>query len=137
MFLMFQTIYLRKWTDNFPTAEILEIAMQQWCKGLNGLSEQSMEKAIDYCRVNLAWPPSIAEFISYCEKEEGVPTWEDAIKAAIRRDFYHPLIEETFNEIGSWDMSRSAQDILNKRFKNIYQKKLEERRVSKNLLRLE
>lgn len=137
MFLMFQTIYLKKWTDNFPTAEILEMAMQQWSKGLAGLSAQSIEKVVDYCRINLQWPPSIAEFISLCEKEEGIPDWETAMNASIRGDFYHPLIAAAYNEVGSWSMSRDSKKEVDKKFKEAYRRKLEEYRLSKNLLRLE
>ena len=120
LILMFQTIFLRKWTENFPTPEILEIASAQWQKGLAGIENEAIQRALDYCRVNMEWPPSIAEFISHCERESGVPTLDGALALALRREFPHPIVKVAFDLVGSWAMSNDSEKILKAKFKNAY-----------------
>ena len=65
----FKVIYPKKWDDQFKcdtdekTAEIIKMSMTEWCEGLAGMSGDQVKKAITYCRTNLEWPPSIAEFV--------------------------------------------------------------------------
>jgi len=121
---MFQTIFLKKWTDNFTSTEIIAIAIEQWKKGLTGISDEAIAKAIDHCRMNLEWPPSIAEFIGICEKFCGVPSVDEAFQAAIRRDFDHPVIKLAFDKVGSWAMRNDNEDVLRKKFKDAYREAL-------------
>lgn len=134
---MFQTIYLKKWTDNFPSIEILDLAIEQWRKGLSGIDNKLIEKAVDYCRINLIWPPSIAELISFCEKEEGIPDCEEAFFLAIRREYTHSLVELVAIDVGSWAMSNDSEKVLRKKFKAAYDRRLKEYRTIKNSLRIE
>ncbi|MDE2024893.1 MAG: hypothetical protein KGJ07_00190 [Patescibacteria group bacterium] len=124
MFLMFQTIYLKKWTDNFATVEILEIAMEQWRKGLNGIENSVIEKAIDYCRLNLVWPPSIAEFIGICDQCDGMPIISEIIPKILNRDFSHAIIEIVYEKVGSWAFSRDSSKELEKKVKKAYKEAL-------------
>lgn len=40
----------------------MDLARREWAEGLEDLSEEAMGRATQYCRDNLDWPPSIAEF---------------------------------------------------------------------------
>ena len=117
---MFQTIYLRKWTDNFTSSEIGDIAIIQWRKGLEGIDNASIEHGVDYCRTNLEWPPSIAEFIGICEKQNGRPSWEDTMNLAIRGDFSHPLTKMVYDKIGSWSFRNDSDKDLRAKVKTAY-----------------
>lgn len=128
---MLQTIYLRKWTDNFTTSEIALLALEQWKKGLAGINDESIEKALDYCRINLEWPPSIAEFIRYCERADGVPSLEECFTKAVRKEMTHPIIVMVYDKIGSWAMSRDSEVELRKKFKIAYEEAIRIYRESK------
>lgn len=117
---MFQATYLKKWTDNFTSVEIGEIAILQWQKGLAGIDNQSIERGVDYCALNLEWPPSIAEFISICEKQNGMPSWEEVIQLAIRRDFAHPIVKAVYDKVGSWNFSNNTERDLRDKVKVAY-----------------
>lgn len=134
---MFQTIYLKKWTDNFSSQEVIDIAIEQWRKALAGVKSEHIEKAIEHCRDNLIWPPSIAEFLTFCEREEGIPNEDDAFKQAIRREYTHEIVRIIVFDIGSWSMQNDIEKVLRKKFKDAYQKRLEEYRKLIKLRRIE
>jgi hypothetical protein len=45
-----------------PTAHVEAAKKYEWATALYGLSKEQIKQAIDICKLNLAWPPSIAEF---------------------------------------------------------------------------
>jgi len=116
----FQTIWLTKWTSQIPDEKYYQVALHQWGTALHGIDGESIAKALEYCKMNLEWPPSIAEFLGICRKSSGVPDFEDAFKSAIRRDFKHPAVEQAYLKIGSWDFSHGTEKELRKRFKAEY-----------------
>jgi hypothetical protein len=86
--------------------------MDEWGQGIANLPDASIKAALDYCRTNLEWPPSIAEFIRIAERQSGMPTPRDILMLAIRRDFSNPLAERVFHGIGSWDLSHGTEKDL-------------------------
>jgi hypothetical protein len=117
LFSRFQAIWGRKWDLNLEKSS-LEIAMQEWQFGIEGLSDISVKSALDYCRMNLEWPPSIAEFIRLAERHTGMPTPRDALNLAIQRDS-SPLAIMIVQQIGSWDLSHESEKSLLPRVKEI------------------
>ena len=57
-------IYLNKWTSQFHTEQDVDIARGEWAEGLAGMSGDQIKKALDKCRKEFVWAPSIAEFRS-------------------------------------------------------------------------
>lgn len=57
-----EAIYLQKWADQFRTQEMLKASMEEWGKGLSDLQDAQIGRAIEVCRNEHKWPPSIAEF---------------------------------------------------------------------------
>ena len=119
MFTRFRIIWGEKWTKNFED-DSLQLAMAEWSQAINGIDEQIMEKAIIECKMNLEWPPSIAEFIGICEKQCGVPTWEEIIQLAIRRDFSHPIVKMVYEKVGSWNFANNTEKELREKVKSAY-----------------
>ncbi len=132
LFLMFQTSYLSKWTSNFTSNEMIEIAIEQWRKGLAGIPNQYIEQAMDYCRINLEWPPSIAEFLSHCEKALGLPDMEFVYHALIRRELNHPIVQAAYDAIGSWALKNDTEVALRAKVKTAYEKAMQDYRVKVN-----
>ena len=58
----FGAIYGAKWHDNVIACGGLDSVTAEWQHGLSGLSGEQIKRAIEHCRINHAWPPSIAEF---------------------------------------------------------------------------
>lgn len=57
-----QSIYLTKWTSQFQTEHDIRATKQEWAEGLSGMTGDQIKKALDKCRKEFAWAPSIAEF---------------------------------------------------------------------------
>ena len=57
-----QGIFLSKWTSQFHTVNDINIARVEWSEGLAGMSGEQIKKALEKCRAEFKWPPSIAEF---------------------------------------------------------------------------
>lgn len=57
-------IYGYRWRQQFPTEDEMAVAKTEWQIGLAGMSAEQMQRALDWCRANSAWPPSIATMLA-------------------------------------------------------------------------
>ena len=57
-------IYLNKWTSQFHSESDVDIARGEWAEGLAGMTGDQIKLALDKCRKEFVWAPSIAEFRS-------------------------------------------------------------------------
>lgn len=109
------------------------MALKEWDDSLRNIPETIVMKALDECRINFEWPPSIAEFIGVCEKFESFPSVDDIIRLAIRRDFQtHPLVELVFNQIGSWSFSNDKEVDLRRKVEAAYKRSVTELRLKRS-----
>lgn len=97
-----------------------------------GIPEEFIEKALHFCKMNLEWPPSVAEFIRVCEKESGVPSLEEVYRSAMKRNFTHPVIEAVFNLVGSWSFKNDGEKALRDKVASAYQATLAAQRMRIN-----
>lgn len=117
LFCEFGSIWLQKWYSNFLNErETIECA-KNWQEALDGMPANAIKEAISYCRDNLEWPPSIAEFRRLCLKQY-LPSVDETIQKAIRRDFNNPIIHSIYLKIGSWDFSHDSEKVLKRKVKN-------------------
>lgn len=93
------------------------------------VKQSVLVKALDYCKLNLVWPPSIAEFLDICERMDGMPTFEEAFKLLVRREWSHPIIEQMYALIGDWELRMGAEMDLRKRVATVYKDLRERMRV--------
>lgn len=115
------------WGDRFTarhTPDILEIWYEDWLDGLQGIDPSTFRDALKYCKENLEWSPSIAEFIRICDRSLNIPTPIECMEAAIRRDLSHPLTKAIFDKITSWDMKNSSQKELLRRFEDLHHEEM-------------
>src|SRR6266404_8948025 len=106
------------WGDRFTsrhTPKLIEMWYEEWLDSLQGLDPSTFRDAIKYCKDNLEWSPCIAEFIRICDRSLNIPDPRQCMDAAIRGDFYHPIIKEIAQKINSWDLKHdSAEKLLGK-----------------------
>ena len=120
LFIKFSIIWGHKWTSAIAP-EYLEIAISEWNEGLNEIPMAAIKEALAYCRINLEWPPSIAEFRNYCKKALGFPSVDEVIQLAIRGDFSNPFVKKLYDSIGSWSFRNDTVKELTKKINDIYQ----------------
>jgi hypothetical protein len=116
LYVRFTIFYGHKFTQHH-TPEIIEMWYSDWARALAGIEIEHIKTAVEHCMLNLNWPPTISEFIDICDKAAGMPTPEEAMQLAIRRDFTKPIVKEIFDKIGSWDMQHDSEAVLTKKFK--------------------
>ena len=63
LFARLRGIYMDKWDRCFHSEEELAASKFEWSEGLAGMDGDAIKRAIEHCRLNIKWPPSIAEFV--------------------------------------------------------------------------
>ena len=115
------------WGDRFTskhTAELIEMWYEDWLDGLQGLDPNTFRDALKYCKENLEWSPSIAEFIRICDQALKIPNPRECMDAAIRGDFFHPIIKEITQQISSWDLRNGKEDDILRRFTELHKEEM-------------
>ncbi len=104
------------WGDRFTathTPELIEMWYEEWLDGLQGIDPSCLREALKYCKDNLEWSPSIAEFIRICDRSLNIPTPKECMELAIRRDFTQHIVKAIFDKVGSFEMGRlSASELI-------------------------
>lgn len=130
LFLRFSTIFGERFSGHYKDPAWFDMWCEDWLDGLAGIQAEHIKLALDHCKLNLQWSPSIAEFRSICEKYAGMPSMQEVLQAAIRGDFAHPLARICYDKVGSWDMKNMSAKDLNKRFGDVYRDELANLRMS-------
>lgn len=128
LFIRFTNFYGERFTRNHPTTQAIEMWWQDWAMGLAGIDGDCIKSALDHCRLNVEWPPTLAEFRRYCEKASGMPDRDEAFRLALRRDFIHPIVKIAYDKIGNWSFNHDTEVVLQKRFKEAYENALHDMR---------
>jgi hypothetical protein len=58
----FGCIWGAKWQSHVDACGGLASVAEEWQQGIEGMSGEQIKRALSQCRLNSAWPPSIAEF---------------------------------------------------------------------------
>jgi len=130
LYARFCSIYGEKFVKEYHDKPFIQIWWEEWEDGLKGINVEDIKTALDYCRLNLEWPPSIAEFRKICERSSGVPSVAESFEKAIRGEMNHPIIKLTYDKVGSWAMKNDKEDILKKKFDNAYVESLNQFRAN-------
>lgn len=123
-------IYGDKFFKPYHTDEFKKIWHEEWVSGLNGIDVMLIKGALEYCKANIDWPPSIGEFRRICEKSSGMPTMAETMAAAVRREFSHPIVAMAFDKVGSWAMKNDKEAELRVKFQAAYDEALNQFRVN-------
>lgn len=129
LYLRFCTIWGEKFVKPYHTEEFTKVWWDDWSEGMAGIKPENIKDGLTHCKMELEWPPSLAEFRKICERSSGMPSLEDAFSSAIRKDFTHPVIHLAWARVGSWAMSHDKEESLRPRFKAAYEQAVGEYRA--------
>ena len=93
LFARFMSIYGHKFKSAFETEDELRIAKREWALSLSGFGEKELVQAVNHCKENLSWMPSIADFLKILREyttDLGIPDLRSAYQEACRHA-HHPL----------------------------------------------
>ncbi len=95
-------IYGHKFKSCFETQDEIRIAKREWALSLEGYTESELVAAIDYCKENSAWMPTISEFLKVLRNltgDHGLPAAKHAYEEACMNaehastyDWTHPAV---------------------------------------------
>lgn len=119
LFVRFNNIWGRRWIEHLPDGISDEMVIREWSEGLAGIEGQEIKAALDHCRLNLEWPPSIAEFRKICLMSGGVLSPDEIMQRAVSRDFSHPLTKMVYDKVGSWAFQHDTEKALADKIKNV------------------
>ncbi|MFP8965914.1 replication protein P [Pokkaliibacter sp. CJK22405] len=87
IFVRFQAIYGHKFESMFASNQAVSLAKREWAMSIGGISEALLVKAIDHCKINMSWMPTIAEFlkvVGMLDKGVNYPDVQRAYEEACR-----------------------------------------------------
>jgi len=96
IFARFMAIYGHKFKSCFETENEIRIAKREWALSLRGYGERELVMAIDHCKAQLAWMPTISEFLDILRSRTGdfgLPSvrmaYEEACRFALAPSHHH------------------------------------------------
>jgi hypothetical protein len=110
LFARFMAIYGHKFKSCFETQDEIRIAKREWALSLRGYGERELVSAIDHCKEQLAWMPTISEFLKILHEQEGnfglpgvLRAYEEACMHAdrpTRHPWSHPAVYQAGRATG-------------------------------------
>lgn len=128
LYLRLVTFYAERFVKPYHDEDFKNLWYSEWAEALSDIDVLCIKSVLDYCRLNLEWPPSIAEFRRLCEKSSGIPTHTQCLNDALRGEFSHPLAYLTYIKVGSWATKNDKEDVLQKKYEDAYKESLNEYR---------
>lgn len=132
LYLKFLAIYDHKFIKPYHDDDFKALWANEWCLGLSDVNPRIITDALNYCRKNLDWPPSISEFVSICESFEGLPSFTNALNLATKQEFNHPVVLMSYEKVGSWAMKNDSELQLRDKFQKAYDESVNEFRKDKD-----
>lgn len=106
---------------------------KDWSCALRDIERSDVFAALEKWVQEQAWPPCIAEFRKYCDQASGVPSYEQAMRDAVNRNFHHPLIKLCYNMVGSHHMTHDSEPVLRRKFFEAYNFYIDKKRSNPNM----
>ncbi|HSG04659.1 MAG TPA: replication protein P [Marinobacterium sp.] len=137
LFARFMAIYGHKFKSTFESEDEIRIAKREWALSVAAYSESELVQAVNYCKENHAWAPSIAEFLEVLRKltsDLGLPGVRSAYHEACRfadhpleHSWSHPIVYWSGRSVGWFELRKLTEEETFKLFE--YQYQLNVRRV--------
>lgn len=122
--LRFCIIWGDKHTSRFTDEKFIQMWIEDWSDGIALFDLNVLKEAIDHCKLNLDWPPSLAEFIKICERSLNIPDPAECMRLAVRGDFKNPLVKTIYDKIGNWAVRSEKESELIKKFKHYHDEEM-------------
>jgi hypothetical protein len=134
LYLRFCAIYGDKFAKSYHDDDFKSLWAAEWSSGLADINTDFIKDALDYCKKNMAWPPTISEFISICDKLSGIPSTNELIKLMINMQFNHPIVKLVYDKIGSFALKNDKEKDIVTKVNAIYSECLNSYRDNQNQL---
>lgn len=131
LFRRFNAIWGNKWMAQVADKLAYQEYLLEWSQAIQGWTMDVMAKALDHCKLNLEWPPSIAQFIGICEEVSGVPTLDQAYRTIFTGTALHPVVEHALSKLDTYHLRMASGEKAYKMFKNAYREARADYRLEK------
>jgi len=135
IFARMQLIYTHRFESAYGDEETLTQAKREWAYSLAGVEQSRIEYALEKCKLELAWPPTIAEFVRYLTPDPqalGLPSIRDAYlescqnsHAPAQRHWTHPAVQWAARETGYFKLRSEQERYSWPAFEGVYRNMVE------------
>lgn len=130
IFARFHHIYTHRFESAYGDETTLNQAKREWALSLAGISAQRIESALDRCKIEHAWPPTIAEFYVLLQPNPeayGLPSLDQAYlescrvaHSPINHKWSHPCVQLTAQQVGYFVLRSEPEKTTRPKFKKVY-----------------
>ena len=110
-------------------AESLPLAMKLWGQYMTDIEPAMIEEIMIEAAAMHNWPFSIAQFLDMVDEKRGLPSVDVIMRDAIRQDFHHPLIQQVYDEVGSFTFRNASEKDLIKKITDVRHKIIKAERL--------
>ncbi|MBY4676660.1 hypothetical protein K6T12_08645 [Marinobacterium sp. CAU 1594] len=131
IFARFMAIYGHKFKSCFESDAEIRIAKREWALSLRGYGEAELVAAIDHCKEQLAWMPTVSEFLAILREQQGnfgLPSphraYEEACRFALeptRHQWSHAAVYQAGRETGWFELRSEPEERMFKAFSYNYE----------------
>ncbi|WP_108126063.1 replication protein P [Saccharospirillum mangrovi] len=135
IFARMQLIYTHRFESAYGDEETLTQAKREWAYSLAGVEQARIEYALERCKLELAWPPTIAEFVRYLTPDPqalGLPSTRDAYLEACQNShapsqtrWQHPAVQWAARETGYFKLRSEPERHSWPAFESVYRNLIE------------
>lgn len=130
LFARLHHIYTHRFESAYGDETTLAQAKREWAFSLAGYSRERVEYALERCKLELAWPPTIAEFCRYLEprpEDLGLPATREAYleacqksHAPLQQRWSHPAVHLAARNAGHFALRSEPERITWPAFEKAY-----------------
>lgn len=135
IFARMQLIYTHRFESAYGDEATLTQAKREWAYSLAGVEQARIEYALEKCKLELAWPPTIAEFVRYLTPDPqalGLPSVRDAYleacqnsHAPLQHSWQHPAVQWAARETGYFKLRSEPERYSWPAFESLYRNLVE------------
>lgn len=116
LFAKFNVIWMQKWTTILKNQEVIEQALQIWGRILRQLSNEQIDKAIQFCQKTYDYPPSHAQFI---KAALNIPPFSWAYNNYRKPD--HPFLKLVRQKLDGYLMNQCSEPDARRFYHDAYE----------------
>ena len=134
IFARFHHIYTHKFESAYGDESTLTLAKREWAYSLAGTPAHLVEYALERCKLEFAWPPTIADFVQLLQPQPealGLPGIREAYLEACQnshspanRHWSHAAVHLAARDVGFFRMRTEAERYSWPPFEKAYQERV-------------
>jgi hypothetical protein len=134
IFARFHHIYTHKFESAYGDESTLTLAKREWAYSLAGTPAHLVEYALERCKLEFSWPPTIADFVQLLQPQPealGLPPARNAYLEACQnshspanRHWSHAAVHLAARDVGFFRMRTEAERYSWPSFEKAYQERV-------------